>query len=101
MVLRHLVCKHLINSILKNIDRLRKRIVKESRFPISSSCTEDDAEPIKWFFRSLAAAETGYTTRVFEEDGMLYWQVIAQERHEGRWYAYQRTHLAGIANHAV
>src|SRR6266487_4930239 len=82
-------------------------------FPQSPGCPGDDRSAgrlsinllvtkiIIWFFRSLAAAETGYTTRMFEEDGMAYWRVRAQERHEGRWYAGQRTHLAGTANHSV
>src|SRR2546421_9676620 len=76
-------------------------------FPQSPGCPGDDRSAgrlsinllvtkiIIWFFRSLAAAETGYTTRMFEEDGMAYWRGRAQERHEGRWYAGQRTHLAG------
>ena len=43
--LRHLLGKNLINSILKNLDLLWKRITKERRFPISSPCTDNDGEP--------------------------------------------------------
>lgn len=46
VVLRHLVCKNLINSMLKNLDLLWKRTPKERRFPISSSCTQDDGDPV-------------------------------------------------------
>jgi len=34
--------------MLKNLDLLWKRIPKERRFPISSSCTGDDGEPLFW-----------------------------------------------------
>jgi hypothetical protein len=37
--------QNLINSILKNPDQFRKRTAKERKILISSSGTEDDADP--------------------------------------------------------
>ncbi len=54
-VLRHLVCKNLINRMLKNPDLLWKRTPKERRFPISSSYTQDDGEPCFRFSVILCA----------------------------------------------
>ena len=45
LVLRHLLCKNLISKRLKDLDLLWKRTPKARKLPISSSCTEDDAEP--------------------------------------------------------
>jgi len=47
----HLLCKNLISRILKNFYLLWKRIAKERKFLISSSCPGDDGEP-KYFIPS-------------------------------------------------